>query len=128
MYIETIPAALIATKHSQEQKNTNSFHHTHQSCQLATSDLFYSELLYPLGLAFVYDAWLLPASLSRRRHGANKEATTQQRAQTIVKDHIFPKIKFADLDEDLSFSNDPWSLCRQMETLASVTDVDIEEW
>ena len=45
-----------------------------------------------------------------------------------MKDHIFPKIKFADLDEDLSFSNDPQSLCRQMEMLASVTDVDIEAW
>jgi hypothetical protein len=61
MYIETIPATLIATKHSQEQKTQVHFTtliktRTHQSCQLATSDLFYNELLYPLGLAFVYDA------------------------------------------------------------------------
>ena len=49
--------------------------------------------------------------------------------QTIVKDHIFPRIKFPDPDEDLlSFSNDPQSICRQMATLAGVTDVDIEAW
>jgi hypothetical protein len=53
-----------------------------------------------------------------------EQGSTQRRTQTIVKDHIFPKIKFA----DLSFSNDPQSLCRQMEMLASVTDVDIEAW
>jgi hypothetical protein len=49
--------------------------------------------------------------------------------QTIVKDHIFPRIKFPDPDEDLSFSNDPRSICRQMATLlAGVMDVDIKAW
>ena len=42
---------------------------------------------------------------------------------------MFPRIKFPDLDEDLSFSNDPQSICRQMATLlANVADVDSEAW
>ena len=48
--------------------------------------------------------------------------------QIIVKDHTFPRIKFPNPDEDLSFSNDPRSICRQIATLASVSDVDIEAW
>jgi hypothetical protein len=48
--------------------------------------------------------------------------------KVIVKDHIYPKIKFPTLDEDLAFSNDPRSICRQMATLASISDVEIEAW
>jgi hypothetical protein len=48
--------------------------------------------------------------------------------QTIVKNHIFPRIKFPDPDEDLSFSNDPRSICRRTAMLAGVVDVDIEAW
>jgi hypothetical protein len=48
--------------------------------------------------------------------------------QTTVKEHIFPKIKFPDMDEDLSFSNDARSVCRQMAMLVGVSDNDIEGW
>ena len=63
------------------------------------------------------------------QHGqAVSRAGSLRYLQAIVKDHIFPKIKFHDLDEDLSFSNDPRSICRQMAMLASITDVEIKAW
>jgi hypothetical protein len=48
--------------------------------------------------------------------------------QTFVKEQIFPKIKFPDMDEGLSFSNNANSVCRQMATLVGVLENTIEEW
>ena len=65
------------------------------------------------------------------QHGQAVSRTGSLRyLQTIVKDHIFTRIKSPDPDEDLlSFSNDPRSICRQMATLlAGVADVHIKAW
>ena len=63
------------------------------------------------------------------QHGqAVSRAGSLRYLQTTVKEHIFPKFKFPDMDEDLSFSNDARSVCRQMATLVGVSDNDIEGW
>lgn len=63
------------------------------------------------------------------QHGqAVSRAGSLRYLQTTVKEHIFPRIKFPDMNEDLSFSNDARSVCRQMATLVGVSDNDIEGW
>ena len=63
------------------------------------------------------------------QHGqAVSRAGSLRYLQTTVKEHIFPRIKFPDMNEDLSFSNDARSVCRQMATLVGVADNDIEGW
>ncbi len=68
-------------------------------------------------------------NLAIAQHGqAVSRAGSLRYLQTTVKEHIFPKIKFPDMDEDLSFSNDARSVCRQMAMLVGVSDNDIEGW
>ena len=69
-----------------------------------------------------------PGNVQHGQQAPVSRADSLRYLQTIVKDHIFPRIIFPNPDEDLSFSNDPRSICRQMVTLASVADVDIKAW
>ena len=45
-----------------------------------------------------------------------------------VKENVFPKIKFANVDHELAFSNDPESICRFMAEEMKVQDENVERW
>ena len=45
-----------------------------------------------------------------------------------MKEYVFPKIKFANLDVELAFSNDPDSICRFMVEKMKVQDNNVECW
>ncbi len=68
-------------------------------------------------------------NLAIAQHGqAVSRAGSLRYLQTTVKEQIFPKIKLFAMDEDLSFSNNARSVCRQMATLVGVSDNDIKGW
>ena len=48
--------------------------------------------------------------------------------EKCVKENVFPKIKFANLDVELAFSNDPESICRFMAEKMKVQDENVERW
>ena len=48
--------------------------------------------------------------------------------EKCVKEHVFPKQKFANLIGDLDFSNNPNSICRFMAGKMKVKDEDVESW
>ena len=48
--------------------------------------------------------------------------------EKCVKENVFPKIKFATLNGDLDFSNNPNSICRFMAEKMKVQDEDVEGW
>jgi hypothetical protein len=48
--------------------------------------------------------------------------------EKCVKEDVFPKIKFATLDHELAFSNDPESICRFMAKEIKVEDENVEHW
>ena len=48
--------------------------------------------------------------------------------EKCVKEHVFPKQKFAKLIGDLDFSNNPNSICRFMAEKMKVKDEDVESW
>jgi hypothetical protein len=48
--------------------------------------------------------------------------------EKCVKEHVFPKIKFATLHGDLDFSNNPNSICRFMAEKMRVQEEDVEGW
>jgi hypothetical protein len=48
--------------------------------------------------------------------------------EKCVKENVFPKIKFANLDVELAFSNDPESICRFMTEKMKVQDENVERW
>ena len=45
-----------------------------------------------------------------------------------VKEHIFPKQKFASLHGDLDFSNNPQSICRTMAAALEIAEEEVEGW
>ena len=48
--------------------------------------------------------------------------------EKCVKEDVFPKIKFANLDIELAFSNDPLSICRFMAGKMNVQEENVEGW
>jgi hypothetical protein len=48
--------------------------------------------------------------------------------EKCVKKDVFPKIKFANLDHELAFSNDLDSICRFMAGKMKVQDANVERW
>ena len=48
--------------------------------------------------------------------------------EKCVKEHVFPKIKFATLNGDLDFSNNPNSICRFMAEKMKVAEENVEAW
>jgi hypothetical protein len=48
--------------------------------------------------------------------------------EKCVKENVFPKTKFANLDVELAFSNDPESICRFMAEKMKVQDKNVERW
>lgn len=53
--------------------------------------------------------------------------TTRMLMKSQMKDTLFKHNKFVD-DEDLSFSNDPNSICRQLAGVAGIPDYEVESW
>ena len=47
---------------------------------------------------------------------------------TVIREVVFTKTKFANLDVDLKFSNVPNSICRTMATRLKIADNDVEDW
>ena len=58
----------------------------------------------------------------------NGQAVLRHLQTTVKKERIFPRIKFPDMNEDLLFSNDAPSVCRQVAMLVGVSDNNIKEW
>ena len=48
--------------------------------------------------------------------------------EKCVKEHVFPKIKFATLNGDLDFSSHPNSISRFMAEKMKVQEEDVEGW
>ena len=48
--------------------------------------------------------------------------------EKCVKENLFPRIKFADLDFELAFSNEPESVCRFMAEKMNVQEENVERW
>jgi hypothetical protein len=64
------------------------------------------------------------------QYGTNRvtSAGTNWLLEKCVKEDVFPKIKFAKLNGDLDFSNNPRSICRFMAQKMNVSDEDVESW
>jgi hypothetical protein len=72
-----------------------------------------------------------PARSPRQvQYGTNRvtSAGTDWLLEKCVKEEVFPKIKFAKLNGDLDFSNNPRSICRFMAQKMNVSDADVENW
>ena len=48
--------------------------------------------------------------------------------EKCVKENVFPKIKFANVDHEHAFSNNPESICRFMAEEMKVQDENVERW
>ena len=64
------------------------------------------------------------------QYGANRLTNVGRNwlLEKCVKEHVFPKIKFATLHGDLDFSNNPNSICRFMAEKMKVQEEDVEGW
>ena len=63
------------------------------------------------------------------QHGARlARASTAFMHDKCVKEHIFPKQKFASLHGDLDFSNNPQSICRTMAAALEIAEEEVEGW
>jgi hypothetical protein len=63
------------------------------------------------------------------QHGTRlARASTAFMHDKCVKEHIFPKQKFASLHGDLDFSNNPQSICRTMAAALNIAEEEVEGW
>jgi hypothetical protein len=50
------------------------------------------------------------------------------RLHNVIKENIFTRQKFADFDNDLSFSVKPDSICQQMAKKLGIDEKEVEDW